>query len=91
MTKLIEKGFHVKLDGIELSEEALTRIELGIQEVILREVATRQPISEKGSGDGFAFVLPKEWLGFILRRLSPADTETMNKEGSNFGPSSRAH
>ena len=73
MTKLIDNGFHVKLDGIKLNKEVQERIQFGIQEVILRELAARHSIGESGSGDGFAFVIPKDWLGFILRELEHAE------------------
>ncbi|MDB5143878.1 MAG: hypothetical protein JWQ66_2591 [Mucilaginibacter sp.] len=84
MAQKINKGFQVKLDGIELSEAALTRIEFGIQEVILRELAAYHPVGESGSGDGFAFVLPHLWRGFILRRLSQGDVKTFGAGGGGF-------
>jgi len=75
MAKLIDNGFHVKLDGFELNKEAQERIQLGIEEVVLRELAAHHSFGEGGSGH--AVIIPSEWLGRILMNLSNAEVKNI--------------
>jgi hypothetical protein len=81
MAKLKDNGFHVKLDGVELSEASRIRIQNGIQEVLLRELAGYFPnpddtnSNNKHLGGGIVIVPPRFWWGRILRVLSPGETE----------------
>jgi len=45
--------FHISLEGIELSDEQISRIEKGIHEVVLREIT---PIKDVGEN---AFIVKK--------------------------------
>ena len=76
MTKLIDKGFHVKLDGFELNTEVQKKIEFVIQEVVFRELAAHHPFG--GGNPGWVVVVPNEWLGLILHKLTQADRDKLN-------------
>jgi hypothetical protein len=80
MAKLEDNGFHVRLDGVELSEASRVRIQNGIQEVLLRELAgyfpnPDDPDSNKHLGNGIIIVPPRFWWGRILRVLNPAEVD----------------
>jgi hypothetical protein len=78
-----DNGFHVKLDGIELSEESRIRIEAGIQEVMLREIAHMfpDPNSDPNSGS-VIFMQPRLWRGIYMRPLNHQEGEAI---GVNVG------
>jgi hypothetical protein len=74
MGNLKDNGFHVKLDGVELSDASSKRIQAGIREVVLRELAGYypNPDDDTGSvhfGQGVIVVPPRFWRGYILRQL----------------------
>lgn len=77
MGNLKDNGFHVKLDGVELSEASRKRVQAGIQDVILRELAGYFPNPDDDEkrpghlGNGVIVVPPRFWWGFILRPLRP--------------------
>lgn len=80
MAKKNDNGFHVQLEGVKLSEAARERIQAGIQEVVLRELAAYYPDPDGGDGLGrdtpvIAFGKPRWWWGFILRELSQLEVE----------------
>ncbi len=74
-------GFHVRLDGVKLSEGANARIQAGIQKVIMDELAGYYPNPDDDEkphhhfGGGVVVVPPKWWWGFIVRNLHPAEVE----------------
>ncbi len=78
-----DNGFHVRLDGIELSHEARERIQAGIQAVVMKELASFFPNPDDdgkpkhgfGHGGGVVVVPSKWWWGFILRQLQPKEIE----------------
>jgi hypothetical protein len=59
-----EHRFHIELSGIELSEEALNNICSGIQQIVMKEIAT---IDYKG--DYVVKQLPKELESRLGGRL----------------------
>lgn len=74
-------GFHVKLEGLELSNDARERVQAGIQAVVLRELAAYKPNPDDNGkpsrhlGGGVVIVPPKQWWGFIVRQLTLPDLE----------------
>ena len=84
MAKKNNNGFHVQLEGVKLSEAARERIQAGIQEVVLRELAAYYPDPDGGGGlgndtgqHGIAIGRPRWWWGFILRELSQGEAEKL--------------
>jgi hypothetical protein len=74
MGNLKDNGFHVKLDGIDLPEASRNRIQAGIREVVLRELAAypNPDGDDTGTvhlGQGVVIVPPRFWWGYILRQL----------------------
>ena len=76
-----DNGFHVRLDGVKLSEGSRNRIQAGIQKVIMDELAGYYPNPDDDGkrpvhfGGGVVVVPPKWWWGFIVRQLVPAEVE----------------
>jgi hypothetical protein len=72
MVKQGDNGFHVKLDGIELSDAAIDNIQKGIQEVVLRELAKHTPhkVEEVQNLTGISAVVPSiYWRGLWIYLL----------------------
>ena len=78
-TQKKDNSFHVKLDGINFSEASMQRIQAGIQNVLLQELAGYTPNPEGDDkphhhfGNGVIVVPPKWWWGFIIRELQPKE------------------
>ena len=76
-----DSGFHVRLDGVKLSEDSRNRIQAGIQKVIMDELAGYYPNPDDDGkphvhfGGGVVVVPPKWWWGFIVRQLVPVEIE----------------
>lgn len=81
ITQKDNNGFHVKLDGVELSNESRERIQAGIQALVLKELAAYTPnpdAPDKPSrhfGGGVVVVPPKWWWGFIIKKLTLPELE----------------
>jgi hypothetical protein len=88
MANLKDNGFHVRLDGIKLSEDARNRIQAGIQEVLLRELAGYFPDPENDTsvGNGLIIIPPKYWRGIWFRSLALGEAE--NLKGYQSGQNS---
>jgi hypothetical protein len=82
--------FHVRLDGIKLPEAAESRIEKGIQSLVLQELASfpnpdgpnepRPKIPHHGPGPvERSIFLPIEWLGLWLRQIEEKEFQDLAK------------
>ena len=60
--------FRVELDGLELSDEQTRRISSGVQQLILKELA-----SADFKGDAHVYIRDPEWYGIWIRQLRNAD------------------
>lgn len=78
-TQKKDSGFHVKLDGIKFNDASMERIQAGIQNVLLQELAGYTPNPDGDDkprhrfGNGVIVVPPKWWWGFIIRELRPKE------------------
>lgn len=79
-----DNGFHVRMDGVRLSDASKNRIQAGIQKVIMDELAGYYPNpdddgkSHTGNFGGPVIVVPpKWWWGFILRQLVPNEIDSI--------------
>ena len=66
--------FVVDLGDVKLSPSATRRIEQGIQQAVLREIALLNV------GRNFGFRFPKEWLGLILNTGKIPDLERIETQ-----------
>lgn len=73
----MDNNFHVKLDGVKLTDKQRTEIERGIQEVVMNSLLLFPNPDDSGTprtpGHGVVVVPPRHWCGIILRPLSPAE------------------
>lgn len=87
-----DNSFHVRLDNLELSEASKARIEKGIQEVVLRELANypnpdddTKPKGTIPHPPGVAIIPPKYWRGFIAYKLKPEQLNGISELGKMAG------
>lgn len=60
--------FRVELDGLELSDEQTKRISSGVQQLVLKELA-----SIDFKGDAHVFIRDPEWYGIWARHIHRED------------------
>jgi hypothetical protein len=87
--------FQVRLEGIKLSTEAESRIERGIQALVLQELAAYKPNPDDPGTSPFpthhtggaTIVIPIKWPGYWLRFISQPEVNNIEKIiGTSGGP-----
>jgi hypothetical protein len=87
MATTTQSEFHVKLEGLKLSTAAESRIERGIQALLLQELAAftpnpddpgTSPFPTHHTGGG-TIVIPIKWPGYWLRVLNPEELKGVGK------------
>lgn len=81
----------IKFNGVELSEEASARIQNGINNLILQELAGHQPAigssaKVKFQGDDYCGVyIPHKWIGREIIRLDLTNPASINRPDGTLG------
>jgi hypothetical protein len=81
----------IKFNGVQLSDEASARIQNGINNLILQELAGHQPTvggsaNAKFEGDDYCGVyIPHKWIGREIIRIDLTKPASINRIEGNLG------